>query len=107
MVDSDLVFVAAYPIAPHPQGGGGRAEIAFETCVLESADHAAMAFTSIQRLIEALGPMQPWIAVPLGRVRNLLGAAGLSQIAVDPTLPADARRWRQDDVRRLVEGQGH
>jgi hypothetical protein len=102
--DGTVVFVAAFPIAAHPRAGEGKQEVAFETCELKSGEHAAMAFTSTKKLAEALGQWQPWIALQLGLVRQVVGASGLSQVAVDPVLPAGARRWSEADILRLKAG---
>jgi hypothetical protein len=97
------VFVAAYPVPANRFAGESRREVAFETCLLEAGDRAAMAFTSTERLVEMLGPSQPWVALPVKRLCELMGLADIPQVAIDPVLPTNLRRWRSDDIRRLLE----
>jgi hypothetical protein len=95
--DTDLVFVAA-----HPRVKDGRKDVAFEVRMLESGRPAGIAFTSIRFLVEALGQSQPWVAMPLGRFRQLIGAAGVGEVAVNPSVPEDAVLWRAEDVDELT-----
>ena len=96
------VFVAAHPIRAHPKVGLEQRDVAIELCALQTGDSASMAFTSIEELVNALGPMQPWIALSLRQLRNVLGLAGVTHVAVDPVVPADAQRWSTDDMKRLI-----
>jgi hypothetical protein len=98
--DGDLVYVPA-----HPATREGRKDIVFELRDTESGGRAALAFTDRARLVEALGPTQPWIAVSLGWLRQLLGATTPGTlVAVDPVLADDAWRWSADDLRDLQTG---
>jgi hypothetical protein len=98
--DSVVVYVPAHPIT-----SGHRKDVAFETRRLASGEPAAMAFTSLSRLVESLGKAQPWLAMPMGRLRALMGTSGVGKVALDPTVPAEAWRWRQEDVAEILEGQ--
>jgi hypothetical protein len=97
MPDADLVFVAA-----HPRVKDGRKDVVFEARMLETGKAAGIAFSSIERLVEALGRAQPWVAMPLGRFRELMGAAGIADVALDPKVPRDAMRWQKEDVDEFV-----
>jgi hypothetical protein len=97
VADTDLVFVAA-----HPRVKDGRKDVVFEARTLESGKAAGIAFTSIQRLVDALGQAQPWVAMPLGRFRELMGAAGVEDVALDPKVPQDAMRWQHQDVDEFI-----
>jgi hypothetical protein len=91
VVDASVVFVPARPLTAN-----GRKDVAFEIRQLESGEQAAIAFTSMARLVNALGNAQPWLAMPLGRLRELVGSRGIVQVAVDPVVPAKAWRWTAD-----------
>jgi hypothetical protein len=96
--DTHVVYVPAHPIT-----SGGRQDVGFEIRELEGGEKAAVAFTSLPRLVEALGNSQPWLAMPMARLRDLMGSRGVAQVAVDPTVPAKAWRWNPDDVRGMTK----
>jgi hypothetical protein len=96
--DRDILYVPAHPITT-----GGRKDVGFELRQLESGEKAAIAFTSLPRLVEALGNSQPWLAMPMARLRDLMGSRGVAQVAVDPTVPSGAWRWNADDVRGMSQ----
>lgn len=93
---STLVYVAAFP-DPRPGHRGAM----IETKILADGRPAALAFTSRDGLVAALGQAQPWIAVPLGLLQRWVGSAGVGTVAVDPEVPADTTRWEADDLRSL------
>lgn len=95
--DTDLVFVAA-----HPRVKDGQKDVAFEVRLLESGRAAGIAFTSTRLLVQALGQSQPWVAMPLGRFRELMGAAGVGEVAVNPRVPKDAVLWQPEDIDELA-----
>lgn len=96
--DAEVVYVPAHPIT-----AGARKDVAFETRQLESGGQAAIAFTSLSRLVDTLGNSQPWVAMPMGRLRELMGSNGIGQVAVDPVVPTDAWRWQQKGIRDMLE----
>lgn len=98
--DTHVVYVPAHPITSR-----GRKDVGFEIRELESGEKAAIAFTSLPRLVEALGNSQPWLAMPMTRLLDLMGSQGVAQVAVDPTVPAKAWRWKPDDVNRMTKGR--
>lgn len=61
------------------------------------------AFSGIERLVAALGRNQPWVAVPLDRLRALMGSSGVSQVALDPDVEPGAWRWREGDIETLAQ----
>lgn len=95
--DTDVVFVPA-----HPRVKDGRKDVVFEVRVLESGEAAGVAFTSTKHLVEALGPAQPWVAMPLKRLRELMGAAGVGDVVVNPSVPQDAVRWQPADIQEFI-----
>jgi hypothetical protein len=97
--DTDLVFVPA-----HPRVKAAGSDVVFEVRVLESGKAAGIAFTSMRELVEALGEAQPWVAIPIGRFRELMGGAGVGDIVINPSVPQDAVRWKPDDVQEFIAG---
>lgn len=48
----------------------------------------AVAFTTLERLTDVLGPEQAWIRLAEPALRGLVGPIGVAQLVVDPTLAA-------------------
>jgi hypothetical protein len=92
----EVVFAPAYP-DPRPGNDGVR----FETRVLPGGEITGVAFRSRRALVDVLGPAQPWIAVRLDRLGDILGAAGIQRILIDP--PAVESTWSPERVGRLAE----
>jgi hypothetical protein len=89
-------------IAPaHPALEDGERDIVFE--LRESAGAATVlpVFSSVPRLVEALGHAQPWVALPLHKVRQLAAASGVRTVLLDPDVQPGAWRWGYDDLDRL------
>src|SRR5262249_34951086 len=93
---TSIVYVAAFP-DPRPDHDGAI----LETRVLTSGEIAALAFSSRERLVAALGPAQPWIALPIEVLQAWTRAAGITTVTLDAAVPADARRWRDMDLAAL------
>ncbi len=92
-------------IAPaHPAPRDGHPDLVFE--LREGADAMAVlpVFSSVRRLVLALGQAQPWVALPLLRVRELAAAGGVSTVVVDPEVASGAWRWGYRDLERLEQG---
>jgi SseB protein N-terminal domain len=89
----ELVIVPAHPVTE-----GGSREVRFE--LREGADGAAVlpVFSSVQRLAEALGGAQPWVALPLRKVRELAAAGQVHTVMLDPQVQPGAWRWRHNDI---------
>lgn len=83
-LDDGLVVLA--PARPRPADGWQRTEdaVEFETWNTAQGAVCSLAFTSSERLVACLGPDQPWVALPLGALRHLLGETGVANIVVDP-----------------------
>ena len=103
MADKKIDDAATVFTPAHPGGWRDRKDFVFEVRRLASGEPAAMAFTTRERLAGGLGPSQPWIVISLGRLRAVMAAAGVSQVAVDPEISPDAMRWRQGDVEELMK----
>ena len=91
-----IVIAPAHPALEH-----GERDIVFE--LRESAGDATVlpVFTSVPRLVEALGHAQPWVALPLYTVRQLAAASGVRTVLLDPDVQPGAWRWGYDDLDRL------
>ncbi len=44
----------------------------------------ALAFSTVARLVEAMGKEQPWVAVPAEKLEKALNGSGAQAILVDP-----------------------
>ena len=97
--DPDPALVVIAPA--HPALEDGERDIVFE--LRESAGDATVlpVFTSVPRLVEALGHAQPWVALPLHTVRQLAAASGVRTVLLDPDVQPGAWRWGYDDLDRL------
>jgi len=82
----EIVFVPA-----HPQVRDGRKDVVFEVRQLADGRRVLPVFTTTEHLIAALGPRQPWAALPLrAELRRIRpGGAALSRTAA--RTPARAR----------------
>jgi hypothetical protein len=100
VTDTDLVLAAA-----HPRVTNDRKDVVFEVRKLESGRTAGIAFTSRRHLVEALGPSQPWVVIALGRFRELMGAAGVDDVAVNPSVSPDAVLWQPEDIEAFIAGE--
>jgi hypothetical protein len=98
--DTRVVYVPAHPIT-----SGGRKDVGFEIRELETGEKAAIAFTSLPRLVEALGNSQPWLAMSMVRLLDVMGSRGVARVAVDPTVPPKAWRWKPEDVSGMTKGR--
>lgn len=47
---------------------------------------AALAFTSVPLLVEAMGEQQSWVILPTAQVEGALGGSGAQAVLVDPLL---------------------
>ncbi|HTS99693.1 MAG TPA: SAV_915 family protein [Streptosporangiaceae bacterium] len=93
----DIVFAPARPdIRP-----GHDADVIFEVRELADGVPALPVFSTIERLVSALGPEQPWVALPLPNVRRIMGGAGVDRIVLDPDAEPGAWRWQASDIEAL------
>ncbi|WP_344443339.1 SAV_915 family protein [Kitasatospora nipponensis] len=74
------------PVRPGPLGHTPRF---FRTPL---GARTAVAFTTERRLVTALGPAQPWIALAEPALRALAEPLGIDRLTVDPALVAPAPR---------------
>jgi hypothetical protein len=94
-----IVIVPAHPAAGGERTADGEAaDVVFEMRRDDVGRAVLPAFSSVPRLVAALGSAQPWLALPLPRVRQLAAAAGADAVHLDPVIRPDAPRWRQEDL---------
>jgi hypothetical protein len=96
----ELVFVPA-----HPRNRGGRHDVVFEVRGLPDGRRMLPVFTSTERLVDALGPVQPWVSLPLSNASELMGQAGVDLVVVDPPADQDAARWQDSDIEALLRSE--
>ena len=92
-----VVFAPARPdVRP-----GHETDVIFEVHETGDGGRALPVFTTVERLVAALGPDQPWVALPLANAQRIMGAAGVDKIALDPGGQPGARRWQESDLEAL------
>jgi hypothetical protein len=93
----EIVFAPAHPdIRP-----GHDADVLFEVRRLTDGRRALPVFTTLKRLVAALGSAQPWVALPLRNIQRVVGSAGVPSVVVDPDAELGAWRWQVSDIEAL------
>jgi hypothetical protein len=67
-----------------------------ETRPLPDGRRLGIAFTSVETLATTLGVYQPWVALPVKDLRELLGTRGVRLIIFDPPVPDESWRWTHE-----------
>ena len=71
-------------IAPaRPATRGDQQDILFEARPDTSGQMVGIAFTSIERLVHAMGDSQPWVCLPIGKLKEFHEQSGIRRVAVD------------------------
>ncbi len=96
----ELVFVPARPGV----SGNGR-ELTYEVRTLADGTLALPVFSTVDRLVAALGRYQPWACVPLRAVQADMARSGVPQVVLDPAVEESAWRWREDGLRAFAARQ--
>ncbi|MEV6052855.1 SAV_915 family protein [Streptomyces sp. NPDC052107] len=95
------VFVPAHPRSVAATGQDSRpARVPF--VVFELFEHPALgtvtfAFTSLEKLVDALGEAQPWAATSLGPLAEGVREQGVT-VLLDPRVKPGEPNWRPDDL---------
>lgn len=100
MTAGSLVFVPA-----HPRVTDYGKDIGVELRGTDGGEVVGIAFSSLERLVAALGEYQPWVAMERHRFATFVGAAGAPLVCVDPALEM-VQRWSAADVERLGREDG-
>ena len=79
----------------------GRKEPAFEARERSDGSRELPVFFSLERLVQALGRYQPWVALPLAEVRDKMASAGIDRLTMDPAGSPGMWRWGLEDLEAL------
>ncbi|MET7653466.1 MULTISPECIES: SAV_915 family protein [unclassified Streptomyces] len=95
------VFVPAHPrrvAAPDPSGAPTLIPlIAYELFAHSADGTVALAFTTLDGLVAALGEAQPWVATSLGPLAEGVGEQGVT-VHVDPWIAPGPHNWQPADL---------
>ncbi|WP_405615415.1 SAV_915 family protein [Streptomyces sp. NBC_00076] len=95
------VFVPAHPRyvdSTDPSGATTRVPfIAYELFAHPVDGTVALAFTTLDRLVAALGEAQPWVATSIGPLAEGLGAQAVT-VRLDPRLTPGPPNWHHADL---------
>ena len=86
------VAVPAHPGAP----GSGR--LFLEARESPDVGKVLPVFSTVGRLVAALGLAQPWAVLPLARAREVAACAGVERIVLDPVVRPSVWRWAVRDL---------
>ncbi|HWG63265.1 MAG TPA: SAV_915 family protein [Streptosporangiaceae bacterium] len=91
-------------IAPaHPADADGQKYIQFEPREDARGSAVLPVFSSVRKLTQSLGTAQPWVALPLHKVRELAAAGQVHTVVIDPDVDLAAWRWSVRDLESLEE----
>jgi hypothetical protein len=93
----EIVIVPARPDVRQGRGG----DVIFEVRELPSGRRVMPVFTTVRQLAAALGQYQPWVALPLRNIQEIMGSAGVYSVVIDPLAHPGARRWQAADLQAL------
>ncbi len=88
-MDEDVVPPVLYVPARHEDG---LAEVDLELSRLTDGRVAALAYTSLDRLVGACGAGQPWALMPSRQLMEMQAAGAFAVVALDPEVPAGLRK---------------
>ncbi|GHE96769.1 hypothetical protein GCM10014715_61310 [Streptomyces spiralis] len=95
------VFVPAHPRYVEAEDGGGRrVRVPFVACELfadATNGTVAFAFTTLDRLVAALGEAQPWVATSIGPLAEGVREHGAT-VLLDPRIAPGHPNWRPEDL---------
>jgi hypothetical protein len=90
----EIVIVPA-----HPDPGG--TEVSLEVREGPAGMNVLPVFSSVRMLVAAFGEAQPWLAMPLLRVRELAAEGGVFEVLLDPAVLPGAWHWSFQDLETL------
>lgn len=93
----ELVFVPARPVVRN-----GVLDVILEIRKLADGILALPAFSTLDNLTAELGDCQPWAALPLRSVQQILSQAGAGVVALNPAIDGSAWQWREHDLTTLT-----
>ena len=84
---------------------GHEGDVIFEVREISDGGRALPVFTTVRRLVETLGPDQPWVALPLKSIQAIMGGAGVDRVVIDPQAQPGTWRWQESDLQALIRRQ--
>lgn len=87
------LYVPAHPRPPAGPAQEAAVGLALQT-VPATGELVAVAFTTLDALVAALGECQPWITLPAGRLAELVSRGGLARMSINPVRPGPHARPR-------------
>jgi len=97
----EIVFAPARPdVRPGHDG-----DVIFEVRAASDGGRVLPVFSAVEALVSALGPRQPWVALPLRNIQKIMGGAGVDAVVLDPAAEARAWRWQAGDLEALERRQ--
>ncbi|MGW6752578.1 SAV_915 family protein [Streptomyces sp. NPDC055006] len=95
------VYVPAHPRYADIADADGRPArvpfIAYELFAHPSDGSVALAFTTLEKLVSALGPAQPWIAASIGPLAEGMRERG-ARVRLDPEVAPGHHNWQPADL---------
>jgi hypothetical protein len=85
-------------VAPAHPGSPRSGELFIEARKLPGNGRVLPVFSTVSKLVDALGHAQPWAMLPLERARQMATAAGIDVIALDPVMSPETWKWRPPDL---------
>lgn len=98
--DEQLVYVPARPMI-----GGAERGVGIETRQFVEGTPFAIAFTSDDALVAALGENQPWMCLPMAAFAAMLDDVGIHRVQIDPELDDTVWRWSSGELEELEREQ--
>jgi SseB protein N-terminal domain len=84
----ELVIVPTHPPAVPEETLSGRrvGSVQLEIRLLADGTRTLPVFSSVARLVDELGPQQPWVCLPMRAAAEAATRAAVDRVALDPVL---------------------
>jgi len=92
--------------APAHPGAPGSGEFFLEARQLPGNRRVLPVFSTVGKLVEALGEAQPWATLPLGRATQMAAEAGIDLVALDPVMGPETWKWDPHDLDKFERRRG-
>jgi hypothetical protein len=102
---ADLPAIVFAPARPDVRPDH-RDEMVFEVRRASDGGLVLPVFSQLDRLTAALGPDQPWVALPLHNVQVIMGGSGIDRVLLDPDAEPGTQRWTDSDLEELERRLG-
>lgn len=98
----EIVFAPARP----DFRAGHDTDVIFEVRQVSDGGRALPVFSSVDRLVAVLGHEQPWVALPLRNIQQIMGESSVHSIVLDPGAEPGTWRWQASDIESLQRRPG-